>query len=1120
MDSLRQAPPHNLPELHGHVPGLLQELRQALVAGRAPTSSATAADHGERGQEFGFDVEAVVREYQLLLNAILDSAEAQGVALTMSEVRIVTEFVSRAVAQGVAAHRRYALSVQEKVGQASARQQERAAAAQRRLEGVFQNAPAFMAALHGPSHVFTLVNQHYQRLVGAGRPLLGLKVAEALPEVVPQGFIELLDSVYRSGVAYVGSETRLSLERGGTGPEEAYLNFVYQPTRDGNDAIDGIDVFGFDVTEQVLARQRVETLVKDVRAREAELRLVVDAVPLLVSFVSAEERYGLVNHAYEEWFGIERDSLRGRTVADVVGEKAYAQLGPFVKRALAGDSFTIEQYDVAYSRGGTRDIAVTFVSRYDSTSRVVGYVVVIADITSRRRLEAERERLLVSERGARREADLQREQLQALVATAPIGIATWRGPQHVFASANGPYLSAFQKDAAIVGQTLASAFPELPSGHSLFAIYDDVYRTGTPFVDPEYRITLMLGGRPQAKIYVFHLTPIRDVMSRVDGVMACILDVTDVVGFRELVEVERDLATAVASLEARSRQASDDARTRTEFLLRVAGSLSESLELRVVLQRLVETIAPDHARLASVWTALPGGPPRRIVHAPFRPELSDAEASPMLRTEATRLAMKQVLDTAKPLRIDDYSAWLQARGAGPEVAGAVTGLGVGPVLLLPIRRDQEAVAVLGLARASGHSFSPEDSAVFESVARLAALAFENARLYGEMVRLRKEAEDATVAKDRFLAHVSHDLRNPLTSILGWSTLLRGMRNDPVQFMRGLDVIERNAKSQVQLVEDLLDVSRIASGQLALEIAVEDVQAAVDTALDAARLAASSKKIELIVAVDNDIGTIAVDSDRFRQIIWNLVSNAVKFTPSGGTVTVSAQRLASTLQLAVSDTGRGITPEFLPRVFSAFEQAERGAGRSSGLGLGLAIVRRLVELHGGTIRAESAGENRGSCFTVELPIRAAAPSLRAPPTTNPRALSGVRVLIVDDEEEAREVVKVILEQAGASVTTAASSDEALEVLLQGAPHIVVSDVGMPGKDGKAFVREVRSLPEERGGRVPAVALTALVRTKDRVEILAAGFNAHVAKPVEPAELVFVVIGLLGRQLPENSGAAPS
>ena len=498
------------------------------------------------------------------------------------------------------------------------------------------------------------------------------------------------------------------------------------------------------------------------------------------------------------------------------------------------------------------------------------------------------------------------------------------------------------------------------------------------------------------------------------------------------------------------------------------------------------------------------------MHAPYRAELEDTEASPAAGGDRpAALPIERAVAAGETLRIADYAAWMTAEGA-PELARTMTAIGVGSALILPVRRGTEVVAVLSVSRAGVDAFTDDDVALFESVARFAALAFENARLYGEMVRLRQVAEASTAAKDRFLAHVSHDLRNPLNSILGWSTLLRRVQNDPVQFLRGIDVIERNAKSQVQLIEDLLDVARITAGKLALTLAAQDVVAAFETGLDSARLAATAKNVELVVSVEPGTGSITVDPDRFRQIIWNLVSNAVKFTPSGGSVRVDARRERSEFVLIVTDTGKGIAADFLPRIFAAFEQAEAGASRTGGLGLGLAIVRRLVELHGGTIRVESDGVGKGACFTVHLPIRAALPGAEIVLSREaPQVLAGVVVLVVDDEEEAREVVQVILEHAGASVTAAGSADEALALIFKSRPDVVVSDVGMPGKDGLALLRELRGLPESLGGRIPAVALTALVRPSDQANVLAAGFDVHVAKPLDAAALVATLARLVRR-----------
>ena len=661
----------------------------------------------------------------------------------------------------------------------------------------------------------------------------------------------------------------------------------------------------------------------------------------------------------------------------------------------------------------------------------------------------------------------------------------------------------------VVGKTILSFLG--PEAHARIIPHIRQCFTGQAVRFEQYDVPYRLGGHRDVS---FNFVPHFDADGTVLGASALLEDITarrrlekEATDERARAETERDLAQAAAELEA-------EGRARTEFLLALATALGESLDLEVVLQRLVDGIAPARAGLATVWDTSAGELPKRRVHAPLNASLSDAKAlpatDPLVLASARPVAW--VVATGVTQFIPSYEAWMVAAGE-PAVGRAMASIGVEAALLVPIRRGEEIVAVLALTRPAGSTFSPEDTALFESAARLAALAYENARLFGEAARLRQAAEDATVAKDAFLARVSHDLRNPLNSILGWSGLLRTMK-DPGQIARGIDVIERNAKAQVQLIEDLLDVSRIAMGKLALNLSVEDVRSALDTALDPARLSAAAKKVNLEVVTDKDVGSITVDRDRFRQILWNLVANAVKFTPAGGTVRVTAQRLASSLQVVVADTGRGIATDFLPKVFAAFVQAEAGARRVGGLGLGLAIVKDLVELHGGTIAAASEGEGLGATFTVRLPIRAAVrPDTPLP--LAPRALAGVRLVVVDDEEEAREIVTTILAQAGAVVFVAGSADEALAAVIREHPAAIVSDIGMPIKDGMDFLRDVRSLPESQGGRTPAIALTALVRAQDRVRILAAGFNAHVSKPVEPTELVFVVAGLLGLTVSETN-----
>ncbi|HKQ09457.1 MAG TPA: ATP-binding protein [Blastocatellia bacterium] len=388
---------------------------------------------------------------------------------------------------------------------------------------------------------------------------------------------------------------------------------------------------------------------------------------------------------------------------------------------------------------------------------------------------------------------------------------------------------------------------------------------------------------------------------------------------------------------------------------------------------------------------------------------------------------------------------------------------------------------------------------------------------------RAQAEEASRLKDEFLATVSHELRTPLNAILGWARMLNmhDLKGDVAQ--RGLTTIEKNAQAQAQLIEDLLDVSRIVSGKLRLSVMPVRVAAIIEDAVETIHPAAEAKGVSLDLDIDSDSGLVSADPQRLQQMVWNLLSNAVKFTPRDGHVQVRLARVNSHVEIVVSDTGQGIAPEFLPYVFDRFRQADGSITRPySGLGLGLAIVRHLVELHGGSVEARSAGINQGAMFTIRLPLlmvhmkegeaqsarRGAdgAEPLRVEPLPS---LDGVRVLVVDDEVDALLLMSEMLSQCGASVKTAASGEEAFAELKEWHPHVIVSDIGMPKEDGYAFMKRVRSWTREIGSWIPAVALTAFARAEDRMRALASGYQIHVPKPVEPAELITVIASLVER-----------
>lgn len=392
----------------------------------------------------------------------------------------------------------------------------------------------------------------------------------------------------------------------------------------------------------------------------------------------------------------------------------------------------------------------------------------------------------------------------------------------------------------------------------------------------------------------------------------------------------------------------------------------------------------------------------------------------------------------------------------------------------------------------------------------------------DVKRVEDELREANRLKDEFLSTLSHELRTPLTSILGWANLLRAGQLDEKTAARALETIQRNARSQVQLIDDLLDVSRIITGKLRLDVHLIELSHVVGAAVDAVRPAAEAKNIRLQVLLDPQAGPVSGDSDRLQQVVWNLLTNAVKFTPKGGRVQVRLERINSHVEITVSDTGRGIDPEFLPHVFDRFRQADQTSTRAhGGLGLGLSIVQQLVELHGGTVHAESAGAGRGATFVVQLPVMVSRrqPELRerrhptaggTAPLECPPQLTGLRVLVVDDEEDARELLSAVLERCGSEVTTAGSVAEALERYQRAPPDVLLSDIGMPEEDGYDLIRRVRSLEAAAGGgRIPAIALTAYARVEDRVRALNAGYQVHVPKPIEPVELVAMVASLAGR-----------
>jgi len=429
-----------------------------------------------------------------------------------------------------------------------------------------------------------------------------------------------------------------------------------------------------------------------------------------------------------------------------------------------------------------------------------------------------------------------------------------------------------------------------------------------------------------------------------------------------------------------------------------------------------------------------------------------------------------------------------------------------------VSRSGEPLGALFFGHSEAGAFGEREEKLVVGLAAQAAVAMDNARLY-------RQAQEASRMKDEFLATLSHELRTPMNAILGWSQLLRDGKLDAATAARAVQTIDRQVKAQTQLIADILDVSRIVTGKLRLDVRRLELARVVEAALDTVRPAAEARDIDVHTELDPSAGPVSGDADRLQQVVWNLVANAIKFTPRGGRVVVRVAGVEGHVELTVEDTGIGIGPGLLPHVFERFRQGDSSSTRPhAGLGLGLALVRHLVELHGGTVQAASPGRDRGSTFTVKLPVMSvvrAAPDFSRPAAQSPAALpaaaclAGVSVLLVDDEADARELFKTLLEQSGARVTAVGSGAEAFSAFADSPPDVVVSDIEMPEENGYDLIRRLRGLPPERGGDIPAVALTAYAGAEDRMRALRAGFQIHVSKPVQPAELVAVVASQLRR-----------
>jgi signal transduction histidine kinase/CHASE3 domain sensor protein/ActR/RegA family two-component response regulator len=728
----------------------------------------------------------------------------------------------------------------------------------------------------------------------------------------------------------------------------------------------------------------------------------------------------------------------------------------------------------------------------------------LRDFRAREQAALEREALLAREQAAQveAEAERQRARLQEILTQVPAMVGVYRAPDQVCELAN-PALRRLHGDRPLVGLTVREAHPE-HADSGLFEVFDTVFRTGKPYTTTAHRL------RPDCYLN-FTYQPLLDARGQVEAVLLFAVEVTEQVRARQVVE---------AAL-ADQRESEESLR----FLSEASAALATSLDHEATLQQVVHLAVPVLADWCVLDLVAEDGCIERVAMAHANPTLGlwveRLRAFPPVENPAHPAA--RALHTGQTVHVPEMTPEYEERSAqSPEHLLVIREMKTRSLVSVPLLARGRTLGVLTcfITQDSGRRHDERDVLLAEELGRRAAMAIDNARLFSLAQGERQRAEEANRLKDDFLATVSHELRTPLTAMLGWMKMLRSGRLPVEKHAKALETVDRNAQAQAQLVEDLLDVSRIISGKLRLDTQPVELVDVIQAALESVRPAADAKDIQLHLELGTVGSRVMGDPGRLQQVVWNLVSNAVKFSPGGSRVRVLLERGDGAAEVTVVDEGPGIPADFLPHLFERFTQLEGGTTRRhGGLGLGLAIVRHLVELHGGTVRAASDGPGRGATFTVRLPLAAPRPSTGETPSprrtasvptvrpAHPPSLSARNILVVDDEQDNREVLKVLLEGCGANVVTASSVPEALRALREAPPDLLVSDIGMPGEDGYSLISQVRALSGEQGGRVPAVALTAYARVEDRTRALMAGFNMHVAKPVEPTELLAILSSLV-------------
>ena len=833
-----------------------------------------------------------------------------------------------------------------------------------------------------------------------------------------------------------------------------------------------------DITERV----RVE---EELRRSEENYRGLLENANDIIYSHDLAGNYLSINRAGSKLTGYTREEiLGGLNIAQVVAPEHLEVAKTMTALKLKDPSPTVYAVDIITRDGRRLTLEVsTRVSYRDGAPVAVEGIA--RDVTERKRAEAEIQR-----------SKMQMEIILQGVAESIIAQDT-----------EGRIIYANDMAARTLGFASADELLEVPT-KEIVKRYDIFDEDGAPFPAERLpgRIALKEGlsasavmryrfrGTGEERWSSVKATPVFDEEGRVRFAISIFQDVTE------------------------RRRAEESQR----FLAEAGGVISSSLDYETTLASVARMAVPVLADWCSVDVLEEDGTLKRLAVAHVDPKKVEWAYELQKRYPPdmnSAQGVPQVLRTGKPELYSEIADEMLVAGAvDEEHLKIMRDVGFTSAILAPLVAQGRTLGVITFISAeSGRRYGREELALAENLAHRAGIAVDNARLY-------RSAREANRLKDEFLATVSHELRTPLTAILGWASMLRKTEFDRETSQGALETIERNARAQSQIIEDLLDVSRIVTGKLRLDVRQVEPASFIDAAVESVRPAAEAKGVRLSKALDTGQTALSGDPARLQQVVWNLLSNAIKFTPRGGRVEVRLARAGSNVEISVSDSGAGVKQEFLPYVFDRFRQADSSTTRRhGGLGLGLAIVRHLVELHGGTVRAESEGEGHGSTFTVALPVaavydkatddaRGARTRASATAASDERheEIAGLKILVVDDEEDTRELLRVVLGGHGAQVLTAATAREALEIAASARPDVLISDIGMPDEDGFELIRRVRELPAESGGGVPAIALTAYARAEDRLRVLRSGYQMHVPKPVEMAELLTVIASLVRRK----------